>query len=186
MSENYIQPFQGQNGVVVSSITVQKLNKNGDLVEMIPVVLLDVSGSMVMQIKSGKSKIQILNEVVKTQFGAVRKFAFSNKCFECFGILEAYGSTNLSNAFRFLPKENLDLCLLSDGYPTDDENECIEVAKSLGYPVNVMYIGDSGDSGEQFMIKLAKATGGKIMTINSLNLDSKRLGEGMIKLLTEK
>ncbi len=186
MSENYIQPFQGQNGVIIQSVTVQRLEKDGSLIEMIPVVLLDVSGSMNQETKSGKSKIQILNEVVKTQFGAVRKFAFSSHCFECFGELDAFGDTDLIKAFRFLPKGNLDLCLLSDGYPNNDESDCIEVAKGLGYSINVLYIGDPGNTGEMFMIRLAKATGGKIMTIGSLNLDSKQLGEEMVKLLTEK
>lgn len=181
---NEIQPFQGQNGLKIQSVTVQKLNKNGDLVIMIPVVLLDVSGSMDQETRSGKSKIDILNEVVKTNFNAIRKFAFSDQCFETFGELETFGSTDLIRAFKYLPKGNLDLCLLSDGCPTNDENDCIEAGKALGYPVNVCYIGDPGDPGEQFMIKLAKATGGKIITIDLMNLTKKQLSEGMIKLLT--
>ncbi len=186
MSEQIqIQPFQGQKGVMVQSVTVQKLNKNGGLIEMIPIVLLDVSGSMNQETRSGKSRIQILNEVVKNGFGAIRKFAFSDRFFECFGELQASGSTELVNAFENLPKGKLDLCLLSDGCPTDSEFECIETAKSLGYPVNVMYIGDSGDAGELFMKELAKATGGKAVSVDSLNLTPEKLSEGMIMLLTE-
>ena len=166
------------------NIVIQRLDKTGELVEMTPVLLLDVSGSMNQTVAVGKTKIEVLNEVVKNNFSAIRKFAFSDRFYEVFGNeLTADGSTGLIAALRHLPKMKLDLCLLSDGLPTDNENDCIEEAKKLGYPVNVMYIGDKGDSGEAFMIRLAKETDGKILSVDAQMLNPEKLSDNMTKLL---
>lgn len=133
------------------------------------ILLLDVSGSM-SQIVNGKRKIDILREIV-VNFTGVRMFAFSTYTTEVRYVPEPQESTDLSGAFRYLkPYINKDtnFVLVSDGQ-SDNPESALNEAKSLGIPVNVVYIGNRGDMGEDFMQLLARLTNGKEITAETFS-----------------
>jgi len=140
------------------------------------VLLLDVSGSMAERVGE-KRKIDHLREAVKP-YTSLRMVSFSGRTWEMC-IPEPQSNTDLAGAFSYLkasqPKE---VILVSDGLPDSPEAGLAE-AKALGCPVNVIYIGQGGDTGEAFMRRLAAETGGREITVNEeapnfgLQLESK-------------
>ena len=58
-----------------------------------------------------------------------------------------------------------DIVLISDGSPSEGLDELIQAAKGLGQPLNTISIGTGG---EAFLVELAHATGGKEITVESL------------------
>lgn len=159
----------GQNKLEIKSQRVIRYDpKTESLVEIKPMLLLDISGSMSQHVCENR-KIDILRNAVKDIKNA-RMFVFSDDCRETAGYIpEPESSTDLVNAFGIIRLEinkDTNLLLVSDGIP-DEPEESIRAAKSLGIPVNVMYIGRKGDRGEEFMWQLAKATGGKEITADT-------------------
>jgi len=177
--------IQNTNKPAIRRTKVVKYNKETQLeMDARPILLLDVSGSMV-QMVNNKRKIDILREIV-TNFIGVRMFVFSTHINETKYIPEPQESTDLYNAFKYLKQfinKDTNLVLVSDGQPNDPESALNE-AKSLGIPVNVVYIGNMGSSGEQFMKLLAKLTNGKEITAEVLNMTfQQQLTEGIQGLL---
>ena len=161
---------QNNNKLSIRRTKVIKYNKETQLeIDARPILLLDVSGSMA-QIVNEKRKIDILRETV-INFIGVRMFVFSTYTTETKYIPEPQESTDLTNAFRYLKSyinKDTNLVLVSDGEPNDSESALNE-AKSLGIPVNVVYIGNLGSSGEDFMKRLARLTNGKEITAETFN-----------------
>ena len=140
--------------------------ENGALVERSPVLLLDVSGSMRLGI-GNRRKIDILRDAVAKVGIGMDIYCFSDGMTKTKYIPEPAGSTNLAGAFQGLPVGGMSLLLISDGI-ADDPEDAIQVGIALKTPVNVLYIGESGDRGEDFMRKLAEATGGKWLTLDTM------------------
>ncbi len=138
----------------------------GRLIEKYPVLLLDVSGSM-QQSVGNKRKIDILRDAVVNVGIGMEIYCFSDRMTKTKYIPEPQGSTNLTGAFRELKGQSMQLLLISDGVADDPEN-AISAGVSLGCPVNVLYIGVPGDQGESFMRKLAESTGGKWLTLDTM------------------
>lgn len=147
--------------------------------EIQPFMLLDVSGSMTEQVGTQR-KIDMLRSAV-SQYKGVRQYVFSDRVTETQYIPEPHGSTELHTAFRYIAKANPQkLLLVSDGLP-DEPNTCLDTGKSLGIPIDVLYIGNSGDDGERFMKLLAERTKGKFMTIDTMEVIEfqKNLSDGI-------
>ena len=147
--------------------------------EIQPFMLLDVSGSMIRSI-GNQRKIDMLRSAVSGYKG-IKQYVFSDRVTETEYIPEPYGSTELHTAFQYISKANPQkLLLVSDGLP-DDPKISIETGKALKIPIDVLYIGNSGDEGEQFMKQLAEVTGGKFMTIDTMEKDNfqKNLSDGI-------
>ncbi len=142
----------------------------GRLIEKYPVLLLDVSGSM-QQSVGNRRKIDILRDAVSKVGIGMDIYCFSDRMTKTKYIPEPQGSTNLRDAFRDLKGQSMQLLLISDGV-ADDPEDAIAAGILLGCPVNVVYIGSMGDIGldvgEQFMRKLAEATGGKWLTLDTM------------------
>lgn len=149
------------------------------MTEIQPFMLLDVSGSMIGQV-GNKRKIDMLRSAVSNYKG-VHQYIFSDRVTETQYIPEPHGSTELHSAFRYIAKANpLKLLLVSDGLP-DDPDASIDAGKALKISIDVLYIGTPGDEGEQFMKQLAEVTGGKFMTVDTMEINDfqKNLTEGI-------
>lgn len=182
MSDIITQP---QNKPTIRRTKVIKYNKETQSeADARPILLLDVSGSM-HQCVNGKRKIDILRETV-TNFTGVRMFAFSTYTEEIKYIPEPQEDTDLTNAFIHLKpiiNKDTNLVLVSDGEPNNNESSLKE-GESLGIPVNVVFIGNMGSSGEEFMKKLARLTNGREITVETFNMAfQQKLTEGIMGLL---
>lgn len=150
--------------------------------EIQPFMLLDVSGSMKEQVGTQR-KIDMLRNAVAIYQG-VKQYVFSERVTETQYIPEPHGSTELHLAFGYLVKANPQkLLVVSDGLPNEPKLS-IDAGKALKIPIDVLYIGEFGDPGEIFMKQLAEATGGKFMTIDTMEINDfqKNLTDG-IKLM---
>ena len=128
--------------------------------------ILDISGSMASRIK-GKRKIDSLREVME-KIPNARIICFSSQVYRTSNIPEPNGSTKMDLAFNNIGLNDLmildKIVLISDGEP-DNVSSALSSAKVLKRPIDVIYIGEKGDSGEIFMDTLAKNTGGRRITI---------------------
>lgn len=168
MSEQLI--LKPRNGMQIVHTKIIKWEA-GKLVNKTPVLLLDVSISMAEPSGSnnGKRKIDILREVM-TNYPGISKYVFSDDCSLCEYIPEPYGTTRLDSALDVVGRGRPDrIILISDGRP-DYPEESMRVALTLHIPIDVIYIGEHGDHGEQFMKELALRTGGKEITITTSDL----------------
>ncbi len=159
----------------------------GTLTEHIPVMLLDVSGSMEECI-NGRRKVDMLKDAVEAAASGIETYCFSSSCVKTKIIPQPQGGTDLADAFCVLKNvapAAMHLILVSDGMPDNVEN-AIYHGKRLQCPINVIYIGVQGDSGESFMRRLAEDTGGKWLTVDTLrdqNNFQQKLSSGLEKLL---
>jgi len=138
------------------------------------IFLLDISGSMEMYIE-GKSKLDHLRDIMK-DYPESRKICFSSDVYcnvdrngnvDCTIPASAHGSTDLARAIgylRGLAKRPERIVLISDGDP-DDPHAAMREATGFSVPIDIIFIGQKGSSGERFMINLAKFTGGRQFTI---------------------
>jgi len=156
----------------------------GKLIEKFPVLLLDVSGSMCRDL-NGKRRIDILRDAVEKVGNGMETYCFSDTTVKTKYIPEPHGSTNLKGAFQVLKGQSMQLILISDGI-ADNPNDAIQSAIELKCPVNVLYIGSPGDEGELFMKRLAEMTGGKWITLDTMqdsNIFQTKLENGIQNLL---
>ena len=127
------------------------------------IFLLDISGSMEMYIE-GKSKLDHLRDIMK-DYPESRKICFSSDVYcnvdrngnvDCNIPSSAHGSTDLAGAIRYmrgLAKRPERIVLISDGEP-DDMDAAIREATGFSVPIDIIFIGQKGSSGERFMIRL--------------------------------
>lgn len=139
------------------------------------IFLLDVSGSMYEHIDD-KSKLEHLRSIMK-DYPEARKMCFSSDVIcnidglgyvNCDIPRHADGTTNLTDAIKYLRKLSRRperIVLISDGEPDNKDTAMHEVVQ-FSVPIDIIFIGQKGSSGEMFMINLAKNTKGKEFTID--------------------
>jgi Mg-chelatase subunit ChlD len=74
------------------------------------------------------------------------------------------GMTEMAKALRFAKVADvgkMTFFLISDGQPTDGENEVLQIASTYKNKINTIYCGPVGDEGELFLTQLAKVSGGR-------------------------
>jgi hypothetical protein len=179
---------KSQTGMTVVKKTIMKLDPvSMEVVQVKPILLLDVSGSMNMHVTDRKRKIDVLRTVIDGIKIGMDMYAFSSTCHKVKYVPEPQDTTNLAGAFRYLKpqiKKDTKLTLVSDGCP-DDETDALHEAIALGVPVNVVFIGTEGDDGEQFMDQLAKVTNGSRITVNEMSHNfQEQLTQGIAGYLT--
>lgn len=158
------------------------------------IFLLDISGSMDMYIE-GKSKLDNLRDIMR-EYPEARKVCFSSDVYcevdrngnvDCTIPMSAHGSTDLARAIGFLrtlTKRPERIVLISDGEP-DDSNAAIREATGFSVPIDIIFIGQKGSSGERFMINLAKFTTGRQFTVEDKSANfQKQLSIKIAGLLT--
>lgn len=158
------------------------------------IFLLDISGSMDMYVE-GKSKLDHLRDIMR-DYPEARKVCFSSDVYcevdrngnvDCVIPMSAHGSTDLARAIRYLrtlAKRPERIVLISDGEP-DDSNAAIREATGFSVPIDIIFIGQKGSSGEMFMIKLATFTRGRQFTIEDKSANfQKQLSIKIAGLLT--
>jgi len=174
--------LSNQSGLEVSKTRIIKF-ENGAITEKYPVLLLDVSGSMNREV-GNRRKIDILRDAVTKVGAGMDIYSFSSSVVHSRFIPDPQGQTNLTKAFQELKGRSMQLLLISDGV-ADDPDEAILAGIALHCPVNVLYIGEPWDVGEEFMRRLAEATGGKWTTLDTMQPDGfgDRLEAGIEKLM---
>lgn len=158
------------------------------------IFLLDISGSMDTYIE-GKSKLDHLRNIMK-DYPESKKICFSSDVYcevdrngnvDCTIPASAQGSTDLAGAIRFLRtlvKRPERIVLISDGEP-DDGNSAIREATGFSVPIDIIFIGQKGSSGERFMINLSRLTRGRQFTIEDKSANfQKQLSIKIAGLLT--
>lgn len=158
------------------------------------VFLLDISGSMDCYVDD-KSKLDHLRTIMK-DYPEAKKICFSSDVYcsvdrngnvDCTIPTSAHGSTDLARAIRYLrtlAKRPESLVLISDGEP-DDMGAAIREAAGLSVPIDIIFIGQKGSSGERFMINLAQLTRGRQFTIEDKSANfQKQLSIKIAGLLT--
>lgn len=168
-------------------------------------LLVDVSGSMNQGVGQtapsvfgapigSKTRINVLREVVDgmrkeglecpiVAFGGDR-YPFARHVTNG-QIPEPSGGTPMAEGINFCGKDGCThLVVVSDGVPNDPE-AAIEAAIAFNAPIDVVYIGPDGDTGADFMRRLAAAAKGKVsVTVADLRkTGSKELGTKMRGLL---
>ena len=138
-------------------ITVEQAFANAEIV-----VVIDQSGSMCMQdARDGQERFDVaedeLRKIQEAYPGAVAVFEFSDNIRFCPDAV-----TNLTDALRYIKQaDNLyEIVVISDGEP-DNEYTAMNVARTFKGPIHTIYIGEEGREGQDFLRKLAQATGGK-------------------------
>lgn len=153
-------------------LNLEKLDLNKPEVLEKTLFLLDVSGSMDVKIK-GIRKIDSLRDVMD-KYPNAEMICFSsgvNTITKSSEIPEPYGGTNLAHALEYISR---DICssvraperivLVSDGEP-DSNSGALDEAKTLGLPIDIIFIGSKGSDGEKFMKELSSLTWGKHFTV---------------------
>lgn len=144
----------------------------GDLSDLakaseVVMLLIDTSGSMVANVrKSGKRRIDALRTVVEQlqSRGHVPMIAFGGPYDAQVRFVdrvpEPDGGTPLAIAIPFAKQYGANrLVVVSDGMP-DDPNGSLDAARQFDGRIDVVFIGDPGDGGDDFLDRLAKLTGG--------------------------
>lgn len=136
------------------------------------IVLVDVSGSMSdcdVRHRPGQSRYDVAcSELAKLQAqlpGKVAVIAFSDSPTFCPGGVPSFdrGGTNLAGALRFVHIADdcgITFYVISDGQPNDEASALAE-ARKFKSTINTIFIGNEGDSGADFLRRLAQASGGK-------------------------
>lgn len=128
-------------------------------------LLLDASGSMDSHMRNGKRRIDGLREVVaeisSNKEVVVKMIVFNDgEARVSTHINEPHGGTPLHDAISLARRQNAGRAIVvSDGIP-DDPRRCLDNAKEFGGRIDVVFVGDPGESGESFLKQLAEATGG--------------------------
>jgi len=161
-----------------------------------PMLLIDVSDSMNTHITTvtaegqrvqGDTRIEALRKVVTNIRGEVQvvMIAFGGESVTprfVDNVPAASGGTPLHLAIALAKEYGATrLVVISDGAP-DMAEQSKEEARKLGGRIDVIYIGDPGGYGEDFLLELAALTGGT--RFDGKLSDPKQLGRGIIGLLT--
>lgn len=128
-------------------------------------LLLDVSGSMDSKMANGKSREVGLQETVKeiTKERPVKMIAFGGRdggAYLVTAIPSSGGGTPLHLAIDLAKQKECGRCVvISDGCP-DSVSAAMEAAKKFGGRIDVVFVGNPGEYGEEFLKQLAESTGG--------------------------
>jgi len=94
------------------------------------------------------------------------------------------GTTNLTGALKFVhiaDRTGIKIVVISDGRP-DNKTSALKIARKFDTRIDVIYIGEEGGSGQKFLEKLAKSTGGQYYKPKEVKL----LGAPITALLESK
>lgn len=137
------------------------------------VIIVDTSGSMAAHdSRGGKSRYEVACEELRALQsslpGKLALISFSDDCLFCpNGIPHNYGcGTNLARALKFAKIADVTgirFIVISDGEP-DSKKSALNVAKTFRAKIDTIYVGPEGGSGQDFLRKLAQASGGTGVT----------------------
>lgn len=149
-------------------------------------MLLDASGSMEGTMRNGKRLIDGLCEVVQgvQSKRPVKMIVFSNNEASVTSRAPQHprGGTPLDKAILLAKRLEVGRCIVvSDGVP-DSREQAMSAARDFGGQIDVVYVGDPGDSGEEFLRALAASTGGT--EFHGDLSQPKELSKGIIGLIT--
>jgi len=134
------------------------------------IILTDTSGSMAACDSRGdRSRYEVACEELKNLQaslpGKLALLSFSDDVIFCpSGIPFNYeGGTDLVKALRFAKVADVTgirFIVISDGEPHSEE-EALKIAKTYKAKISTIYVGPEGGSGQNFLNRLAKASGGE-------------------------
>lgn len=133
------------------------------------IILVDTSGSMAGTDMTDKSRYdRACDELAKLQAslpGKIAVLSFGDFTLFCpSGIpTKPVGMTDLTGALQFAKVADvadMQFIVISDGEP-NDEDSALRVASTYQNKIDTIFIGREGDSGQRFLARLAKASGGK-------------------------
>ena len=137
------------------------------------VIVVDTSGSMeACDSRGGKSRYDVACEELKSLQaslpGKLALLSFSDGVQFCpNGIPWQYGGgTDLAKALKFAKMADVTgmrFIVISDGEPSS-ESEALNVAKTYKNKIDTIYVGPENGDGQEFLRKLAKASGGQGVT----------------------
>lgn len=137
------------------------------------VIVVDTSGSMeACDSRGGKSRYDVACEELKSLQaslpGKLALLSFSDDVQFCpNGIPWQYGGgTDLAKALKFSKMADVTgmrFIVISDGEPSS-ESEALNVAKTYKNKIDTIYVGPENGDGQEFLRKLAKASGGQGVT----------------------
>ena len=152
------------------------------------IILVDTSSSMGQNDARGGTRYEVACEELKTLqsilSGKLAILSFSDDVIFCpNGIPYNYnGMTDLARALKFAKMGDLSsgmrFIVISDGEP-NDEDEALRIAKTYKNRIDTIFVGPEGSSGEDFLKKLARASGGQTVTADRV----KELAANVQKLL---
>jgi Mg-chelatase subunit ChlD len=166
------------NAIIPGSLGAIAQQKNQSLAETFlnaeVVVIVDTSGSMGMNdAGDGMTRYdRACHELALLQQrnqGKVAVVGFSNfPQFYPGGQPSHTGAdTKMAKALEFTKVadvEGMTFFLISDGQPTDGEDYVLIIAKEYKNKINTIYCGPEGGSGQDFLARLAGASGGRFAT----------------------
>jgi hypothetical protein len=155
-------------------------------------LVMDHSGSMKEKLRNGKRRIDALGEVVadiKSGGCDPQMVAFAGNYWDggnCFMVAEPQaecgGGTPMGEAIEFAKANGATrIVMISDGVPCDREH-AMRAAMDFGGRIDVVFVGNPGESGSAFLNKLAAATGGT--RFNGDLTETKKLSAAIAGLLT--
>jgi Mg-chelatase subunit ChlD len=137
------------------------------------VIIVDTSGSMdANDAGNGLSRYekacQELKNLQASLPGKLALLSFSDDVIFCpSGVPFNYqGGTDLTRALKFAKMadvKGMRFIVISDGQP-NDEQEALNVAKTFKNRIDTIFVGPEGGSGQAFLRRLAKASGGQGVT----------------------
>ncbi len=152
------------------------------------IIIVDTSGSMAAcDSRDGKSRYEVACEELRNLQaslpGKLALLAFSDDCVFCpSGIpFDFGGGTDLAKALKFAKVADVTgirFIVISDGQP-DSESDALAVARTFKAKIDTIYVGPEGGSGQDFLKRLAKASGGQGVTADRV----KELSNTVEKLL---
>jgi len=157
---------------VAGSIAAQSAATNKPLAETFVnadvIVIVDTSGSMSQTDGTERTRYERacaeLEKVQATMPGKICVISFSDECLFCpSGIPWNYGhGTDLAKALKFAKiadVQDMRFIVISDGEP-DDEREALTIAGHYKNHIDTIYIGSQDGGGQNFLARLAQASGG--------------------------
>jgi Mg-chelatase subunit ChlD len=152
------------------------------------IIIVDTSGSMDQcDSRGGKSRYEVACEELRSLQaslpGKLAVISFSSDVLFCpNGVPFNYqGSTKLDKALKFAKVadvKGMRFIVISDGEP-DSESDALQVARTYKARIDTIFVGPEGGHGQEFLKRLAKASGGQGVTAAQV----KELSNTVAKLL---
>lgn len=176
-------PARGKDEIAIGSLSDVAVREDISLAEAFAgaerIILLDVSSSMEnhdavnhdavnlaghMVSRHEAAHDQVLRLQEKYQ-GKIALFCFSTEIVFCpDGVPNRLNQmTAMGSALRYIKAGDdmgIGIDLISDGAPTESEEMVREIAGQFKTPINTIYIGPEWGGGREFLMSLARLTGG--------------------------
>lgn len=181
-----------KNSIVVGSLSAIAEQNKASIAETFVnadvVIIVDTSGSMsACDSRGGKSRYDVACEELRNLQaslpGKLALLSFSDDVIFCpSGIPFNYeGGTHLDKALKFAKiadVKGIRFIVISDGEP-HNEQAALDVAKTFKARIDCIFVGPEGGSGQAFLNRLAKASGGQGVTAAQVN----KLADNVQRLL---